>query len=35
MPKLKLLCAPPLTSPHNNFNFGISVGAEYKFKTKR
>lgn len=27
--------APPLTSPHNNFNFGISVGAEYKFKTKR
>ena len=27
--------APPLTSPHNNFNFGISVGAEYKFKPKR
>jgi hypothetical protein len=26
---------PPTPSSHNNWNFGISVGAEYKFKTKR
>lgn len=24
-----------VSSPHNNWNFGISVGAEYKFKKKR
>jgi hypothetical protein len=27
--------APPLTSPHDNWNFGISVGMEYKFHKKR
>ncbi len=26
---------PPTTNPHNNWNFGISVGVEYKFKKKR
>ena len=27
--------APPTSSPHNNWNFGISVGVEYKFRKKR
>jgi len=26
---------PPTSSPHNNWNFGISVGVEYRFKKKR
>jgi hypothetical protein len=26
---------PQTSSPHDNWNFGISVGVEYKFKTKR
>jgi hypothetical protein len=26
---------PPMASPKDNWNFGISVGAEYKFKMKR
>jgi hypothetical protein len=26
---------PATSSPHDNWNFGISVGVEYKFKTKR
>jgi hypothetical protein len=26
---------PAVTSPHTNWNFGISVGAEYKFSKKR
>jgi hypothetical protein len=26
---------PPMASPHNNWNFGISAGVEYKFKRKR
>ena len=26
---------PTTSSPHNNWNFGISAGVEYKFKTKR
>ena len=26
---------PAVSSPHNNWNFGISVGVEYKFKKKR
>jgi hypothetical protein len=27
--------SPATTNPHNNWNFGISVGVEYKFKSKR
>jgi len=26
---------PPTASPHNNWNFGISVGMEYKFNNKK
>jgi len=26
---------PTVSSPHDNWNFGISVGVEYKFKKKR
>ncbi len=26
---------PPTTNPHNNWNFAISVGVEYKFSKKR